>query len=100
MCESIFRYSIDSFPYPPVLCQHAGAALSVVYGESARAAMMNVSRNGWCEANVNRTRPVLRNTTAPILSSLKRMVAAQARSSSVLAKASAQALHEGTSIQK
>ena len=57
--------------------------------ERARAAIRKVSRSGWRDASSRRMRRVLRTMAAPILSSLTRIVAAHARSSSVPDKAKA-----------
>ena len=70
-------------PLPPLLVNVPGTALVVAQGARAWAALRNTCLRGWLEANSRRTRRVLRTTAAPILSSLMRMVAAQARASSV-----------------
>jgi len=74
-------------PYP-VVCRRAGNSTRRGLRRQRTGRGEGDVFEGWWEANSRRTRRVLRSTAAPILSSLTRMVAAQARSSSVHLSAS------------
>ena len=74
-------------PLPPLFVNVPGTALDGLYGASAFAALAKTARIGWLEASSTRTRRVLRTMAAAIFSSFTRMVAVQARASSVPAKA-------------
>ena len=72
-----------------IFCQRAGSSTGPNDGASACAAENNTCLSGWCDAISTRTRRVFRTMAAPFLSSIVRIVAVQARSSSVSCKARA-----------